>query len=236
MKRALLLIATLAACRTRPPVVEMIHVQGGTFQLGAGPTAAGHKMALREFWIDQTEVTVAQYATCVKAGKCTEPANDWKTCNWAERESRGNHPVNCVNWQQASSYCLWAKKQLPSEEQWEFAARGTDGRLFVWKDETDVTGKICLKPGTDGGTCPVASYPLDRSLYGVMDLAANVKEWTSTDTITPDRKPARLIRGGSWSHTAEAPSPRVGVLERDFLTLEEYAADIGFRCSADVAP
>ncbi len=232
MKKILAAALLLSACRGSRPKVEMMHVPAGTFQLGGSPTAPGDKMTLREFWIDRTEVTVAHYAACVKARKCTEPNADWKSCNWPLRDSRGDHPVNCVSWDQASSFCRWVKKQLPSEEQWEMAARGADGRLFPWKDG-DPAGKICANKD-DGGTCPVGTHAFDRSPFGLLDMGASVREWTSTPTITADAKPARMFRGGGWK--IEDGAPKVSVLERSFLMLEDSAPDLGFRCSTDLAP
>ncbi len=206
----------------------MVHVDGGTYQWGGSPTDAGTRLTLREFWIDRTEVTLAQYARCVKARKCTEPNADWKACNWAERETRGDHPVNCVSWDQASSFCLWMKRRMPSEEQWELAARGTGGRLFPWKDAS-AAGRIC----TGAGPCAAGRHELDRSPYGVMDMGANLREWTSSPTVTADQKPARIVRGGGW-RTEEGV--KVSVLERTFLEVMDSAQDLGFRCSTDIEP
>lgn len=205
----------------------MVKVPAGVLEFKPAGAPDGQRLNLGEFRIDRTEVTVAQYAACVERGQCTAPATDWKTCNWAARDTRGNHPVNCVSWDQASQFCMWMNKQLPSEEQWEMAARGTDGREYPWKDG-DFAGKVCVKAEAEGGTCPAGSYAMDRSPSGVMDMAANVKEWTMKSETMPDRSVARVYRGGSWQTAGDGP--RVKVTERGSRLASEFGPELGFRC------
>lgn len=185
-------------------------------------------MKLQSFRIDRTEVTVAQYAECVTKGKCTEPGTDWKTCNWASRAARADHPINCVSWEQANRFCGWMNKQLPSEEQWEMAGRGTDGRQFPWKDG-DAAGKACVKNDAEAGTCKAGSNEMDRSPSGVLDMAANVKEWTTASERMPDGVLMNVYRGGAWQ-PGEGGAAKVSLLERGSRPPIEYGPELGFRC------
>ena len=151
---------------------------------------------LDEFYIDRHEVTVAEYAACVADGWCGEP-DFGGACNW-DRQDRGNHPINCVDWYQAVDYCVWAGKRLPTEAEWEKAARGTDGRTYPWgnmgftgdtlvANVADTTAKEAYRSWAvyeeyeDGftQTAPVESFPEGRSPYGVHDMVGNVWEWVS---------------------------------------------------------
>ena len=205
------------------------------------------------FCMDVTEVTVAAYGECVKVAVCSEPnayrhedVEDRATCNWL-RPGAEQHPVNCVDWKQAAAYCVWAGKRLPTEDEWEWVARGgADNRPYPWGDETpskdrlNACGEECVAwakqttgkawtpmyPGDDGwpNTAPVGSFPHGATLLGVMDLAGNVREWTSSkfDART------KVVRGGGWSdfkterarasnRTSEAPTVR--------------GRNLGFRCA-----
>jgi formylglycine-generating enzyme required for sulfatase activity len=104
----------------------MVKLEGGTFTMGSNdgfphqkPT---HPVTLKPFSMDVTEVTVAAYEACVDAGSCsTLDLNEYDPCNWGKSD-RGNHPINCVDWEQATSFCRWANKRLPTEEEWEYGA------------------------------------------------------------------------------------------------------------------
>jgi eukaryotic-like serine/threonine-protein kinase len=242
----------------------MIRIPGGTFDMGS-PKGAGNadgrpedRVRIKPFQIDLTEVTVAQYAACVAADSCPPaPARPWwrgmtqaqsanfaPYCN-ASRADRANYPENCVTWIMANDYCYWIGGRLPTEEEWEYAARGTDGRIYPWGNAPpgpkllNACGPECnrkrpMYATSDGwaGTAPVASYPAGRSPFGLYDMAGNVWEWTSSpDCPHPNNQKctgqAYLFRGGGWWDTN--PS-FVRATARGSGQLCDRAADVGFRC------
>src|SRR5207302_1956676 len=121
----------------------------------------------------------------------------------------------------------------PTESEWEFAARGKDGRTYPLGETTPDT-QICS--GRDRkGTCPTGSSKGDTSPFGLLDLAGNVKEWTSTSEALPDNRKAYVIRGGGWEYVGLIVEMPVRVTERDILPPSEMAADVGFRCAAELS-
>ena len=204
----------------------MVLIPAGEFMMGCnskkdsscdGDESPYHEVYLDAYYIDVHEVTLAEYAKCVKAGKCEKPGDksDWEYCNWGYSD-RDDHPVNCVNWNQAKAYCEWAgKKRLPTEAEWEKAARGTDGRIWPWGNSEASCEYAVMSDGGDGcgkdGTWPVCSKLKGNSPYGLCDMAGNVWEWVSDwyggnyYSDSPGRNPqgpssgsARVLRGGSW--------------------------------------
>ena len=183
----------------------------------------GEMVSVGSFKIDKTEVTVTAYRRCVDAGQCTVPKTGGD-CNW-NVSGHGNHPINCVDWYQAKTYCKWAGKRLPTEMEWERATRGTDGRAYPWGNEWDAT-KANVKGSEDGyaQTAPVGSFPSGSSPYGALDMIGNVWEWTA-DWYQVEQK-GRSLRGGSWYNQPQnarasarfgyGPGARVG--------------DVGLRC------
>lgn len=141
--------------------------------------------SLGAFFIDATEVTVAEYRRCVAAGACTEPLLEHErgASNWA-LPGRDRHPVNAVTYDQAATYCSWVGKRLPNLYEWERAARGDDERSYPWGDEAPTCALAHIEerrgePGCGTGTtAEVGSYPAGRSPFGVFDMAGNVAEWT----------------------------------------------------------
>lgn len=192
-----------------PP--DMVAVPAGTFRMGS-PAGQGdddehpaHDVMLSAYCIDRTEVTVKAYAACVQTRGCTAANEPAKTgvnsfCN-GTRADRQEHPINCVDWNQASAYCAWAGRRLPSEAEWEYAARGTDGRTYPWGTDPpsarrlNACGTECApvmkrQLNTDWGTmydasdgwqftAPVGSFPAGASPFGALNMAGNVWEWTA---------------------------------------------------------
>jgi len=141
-----------------------------------------HEVTLSAYYIDRYEVTVRDYKACVDAGVCTVPTGD-SNCNW-NLSGRDFHPINCVSWEQANTYCQWAGKRLPTEAEWEKAARGTDGRLYPWGNSPEPSCQNIVIEGlpnqtncSGGSTLPVGSRPLGNSPYNVSDMLGNVFEW-----------------------------------------------------------
>ncbi|MBY0399186.1 formylglycine-generating enzyme family protein [Myxococcota bacterium] len=189
--------------------VEMVRIPAGEFWVGCndavdteceGDEKPGRKVMLGAYTIDRTEVTVAAYGACVSSGGCSPPDTDsGYRCNW-QAAGRDLHPVNCIDWDQASVFCRWNGKRLPTGQEWEKAARGTDGRKYPWGTEEDAAaGGLANLSGQEDGffhTSPVGSYPKGKSPFGVFDMAGNVAEWTSD----PDVGLGAFLRGGSWLH------------------------------------
>ena len=136
-----------------------------------------HMVTLSAYCMDLTEVTVAAYRGCTS---CTAPTagTTSNVGNWGVT-GRDNHPVNLVDWNQARAYCQSRGGDLPTEAQWEYAARGTDGRIYPWGNDAPAS-QLCWRGDvpTRASTCPVQSYPSGNSPFGLFDMAGNVLEWT----------------------------------------------------------
>ena len=258
----------LGECSSRPRLRdEMIAIPGGDFAVGSEDGDANanekpvHPVKVASFCLDKTEVTVADYGTCVAAARCSEPEayralrGDFRqACNWRHPEGRQNHPVNCVDFVQATAFCAWAGRRLPTEEEWEYAARaGAEGRKYPWgntapdSSRLNACGTECqpnlvakrffgvtpMYPASDGWpeTAPVGSFPAGASKHGVLDLAGNVWEWTATWYAAYDgssREDKRVLRGGSWG----GGDPRTERATNRFrLEPNARAQFLGFRCA-----
>jgi sulfatase modifying factor 1 len=160
----------------------MAKIPGGKLKMGRDDgkksEAPAHEVTVKDFFIDTREVTVAAYRECVAAKKCPEPTDD-EFCNFHKKD-RDNHPINCVDFKSAEAFCAFAGKRLPTEQEWERAARGDDGRKYPWGAEEPNMDLLCWKRLKEKlGTCEVSSRPKGASPYGVLDMAGNVNEWTS---------------------------------------------------------
>ncbi|MGC9335394.1 MAG: formylglycine-generating enzyme family protein [Anaerolineae bacterium] len=241
---------------TRPADgMVMVYVPSGEFKMGGTGNLADrkHTVEVDSFWIDQTEVTNAHYRRCVEAGACRAPT----ACSWGEPTygdvAKADHPVLCVAWHEARTYCEWAGGRLPTETEWEYAARGPDSAIYPWGDEFDGTRLNSCDASCphedhrvtdyDDGyarTAPVGSYPDGASWCGALDLAGNVWEWVAdwhgaypltrqVNPTGPERGSERLIRGGSWFDWNE-----YGFLRADNRHPFEPRAThdiLGFRCA-----
>lgn len=224
----------------------MALVPAGEFVMGAEellPDARPvHRVFVSSFWIDRYQVTNAQYRKCVDAGGCLPP-KDRQAYDEAER---AQHPVTNVTWTQARAYCQWKGKRLPTEAEWEKAARGTDARRYPWGNGNDVI-KIRLKSGeirtVSNGTEPVGSQVVTVSPYGIHDLVGSVSEWVkdwygedfyqvspSHDPQGPVRGSFRVLRGGPLS---ERPL-EAHVSYRSWDEMTYWGPALGFRCADDV--
>ena len=233
---------------------EMAFVPAGWFMMGCNEAEDDgcdedekpyHRVWLDSYYMDVAEVTVGMYRACVDAGACTRP-EPGEGCNW-EVEGHDDHPANCTDWFQAGAYCAWAGKQLPTEAQWEKAARGLDERIWPWGNEPP-TCEVCVMGeggsgcGT-GGTMPVCSKPEGRSPYGPCDMAGNVMEWVEDPqdagfyAVSPERNPVNpggdkdelhCLRGGERAYTI---INFLRASNRDGLQPEYSNYGIGFRCA-----
>ena len=217
------------------PSMPSVVLPAGSFQMGANEGDAdakpAHTATVGSFRIDINEVTTADYKKCVDAGKCTVPrAGD--TCNWGVAGKEG-HPVNCVDWYQASSYCTFVGMRLPTEQEWEYAARHPDGRTYPWGSAA-ATNQACWKKS---GTCAVGSIPAGRTSAGINDMAGNVAEWTSGPFCPYSSggctTTQRAVRGGGWSL---ANPVGLTAASRDGYLKGVRSATIGFRCVTTPTP
>jgi len=234
----------------------MVYVPAGTFTMGgadkvnawAGCEQPAHKVTLKGYWIYKTEVTVAQYRKFCKATRRIMPrAPQWGWIN--------SHPMVNMNWNDALTYCAWARTKLPTEAQWEKAARGTDGRIYPWGNKFDKS-KCWTAENHATQTKPVGSFPSGASPYGCLDMAGNVWElclgwivdhphwlWaigfhagTTPDTHhgytliansqnSPEDK-FHAVRGGSWTYGADD----CHTTSRNGTSQTDRNSFTGFRC------
>ncbi len=225
-----------AAVLPSPRGAGMVSFTGGTFAMGSNSGADDekpvHSVRVGAFSMDITEVTVEAYAACVKDGKCTEP-DSGTYCNW-KKPARDRHPINCVDWEQATAYCGSVGKRLPTEEEWEYAARGTAGREYPWGSAAP-SNQLCwdrLGDGKPNSTCTVGSYSAGSTPEGLMDMAGNVWEWTSSPYCPYGSngcaETARVLRGGCWYYSS--PSYVRGA-NRYFYAPSFRFYLVGFRCA-----
>ena len=241
----------------------MVPIPGGTFLMGSNDGDADerpvHPVNVASFDMDQTEVTVQAFEECVSARACLEPSpyeriqGNWRIfCNWRHADGRARHPINCVDWNQATTFCEWAGKRLPTEEEWEYAAR-RGNRTYPWGDNppderlVNACGAECVADGIAKGfpsrasipwgsddwpeTAPVGSFPAGASIDGVQDLIGNVWEWTSSGYSSDYGKNradgVRVFRGGYWSGSATY----LRATSRVRLEPTYRSGSLGFRCA-----
>ena len=198
-----------------------------------------HSVTLGDLWIDRTEVSNGQYQKCVEAGKCPGAG-----CSAGSSYNAADQPVVCVSWEDAVAYCAWAGARLPTEAEWEKAARGTDGWVYPWGNEEPDCSRLNYA-GCIGKPSEVGSYASGASPYGALDMAGNVWEWVSDwygagyyagspreNPIGPGSGEYRVIRGGSWSFV----SGYVRAAVRSWYDPTYLDIYLGFRCAASVSP
>jgi len=241
----------------------LVFVPAGEFEMGStkadDPQALDeelplHAVYLDAYWIDQTEVTNAQYAMCVASGNCSNPKENGSLTqsSYYDNSQYANYPVIFVSWSQAAAYCTWAGRRLPTEAMWEKAARGPDGLIYPWGNTFDGSKANycdinCFNGWKDDRyddgyieTSPVGDYSAGASIYGVFDMAGNVYEWVA-DWFEPYRRirqenpigplsgSEHIIRGGSWGDD----SAHIRTAVRSHVNVPESSNFIGFRCAMD---
>ncbi|MCL4275603.1 MAG: SUMF1/EgtB/PvdO family nonheme iron enzyme [Anaerolineales bacterium] len=225
----------------------MVFVPAGEFTMGSDNGEPDekpvHQVYLDAFWIDQTEVTNAMYTTCVADGGCTPPSSSrsYTRNSYYGNSEFNDYPVIYVNGYQANAYCQWAGRSLPTEAEWEKAARGTDGRTYPWGEGISCdnanyyAGRLCV-----GDTSKVRSYESGKSPYGAYDMTGNVWEWVNDwyssayyeespllNPLGPHSGQTRIARGGAWS-TREYRSRST---YRNSISPTIDGDGLGFRCS-----
>jgi len=241
--------------------MEMVYVPAGSFLMGssdADPLATSeenpqHSVTLDAYWIDRTEVTVGMYTLCVDRHVCREPTHgDSAYHNQYYDDPQGrfdNYPVIWVNWTMAQTYCEWAGRHLPTEAQWEKAARGTDGRIYPWGNDPP-NHDLANYDGYFGDTLNVSRYSKGASPYGALDMAGNVLQWVSdwySETyyqISPTSNPGgpdsgdlKVLRGSDYNHSDYHTSAYLlRAAERFGLDREFASYNVGFRCARNTSP
>ena len=198
---------------------------------GDADAKPAHTASVSPFKIQVKEVTVTEYKKCVDANKCTVP-NTSTGCNWGQT-GRGNHPINCVDYYQATNYCTFVGMRLPTEQEWEFAAKSPDNRAYPW-GPAQPSGQICWK---NSSTCAVGSHATGRSASGLYDMSGNVAEWTASP-FCPYQSggcttTTRAVRGGGWSL---AVATELQTSSRAGFNKGVRSATIGFRCVGSPDP
>ena len=221
---------------------EMLLVPAGGFIYGEEQKT----IYLHEFWIDKTPVTNREFARFVEAtgykttaeqtgigcANITGEWNDTEGADWqhpggpgTDIQDKGNHPAVQVSWGDAMAYAKWAGKRLPTEKEWEKAARGMDGREYPWGNQRP-TRELCNFNKHEGRTTSVGKYsPQGDSPYGCVDMSGNIWEWTVSD----DGSGGKVLRGGGWSH----PADFVRLALRSMHHPDDRYDTDGFRCVLD---
>jgi formylglycine-generating enzyme required for sulfatase activity len=208
--------------------LELAWFAGGKFLYGCEPKDQAcqqeeedtREVTLAPFWLTKTEVSTAQYERCVQAGGCSGGASNAigiDRCNWNRRAS---HPMNCVSFELAREFCRWIGGDVPSAEEWEFAARDGGGRIYPWGNEEPSAELAQIDAEV---TAPVGSHRKGASPAGVLDLIGNVAEWTRTERPTLDRME---VRGGAFN----TEHRWLRVTARSSARREQGDDAVGFRC------
>lgn len=231
-----------------PEPGEMIRIPAGSFVMGSNERLADESPeyieTLKAYRIDRYEVTNLQYKAFIDATGHRSPSH---FRNRTYPEGKVDHPVTFVSWYDARDYCSWAGKRLPTEEEWEKAARGTDGRTYPWGNDFDITRAntpvrwAALK--RQGDTSPIGAFPSGVSPYGLEDMSGNVWEWTESWYLPHpgNKQPSenygeiyKVLKGGSWWDCSfykcgiSAPS-----YNRSFFNPHVRNSSFGFRCAKD---
>ena len=236
--------------------MAQLFVSHSTFLMGAGESdhMAGeaekpaHSVNLDGFWVDETEVSNRQYTLCVENGKCAPP-------NFVDNDiyNREDYPVVGVNWLDAQDYCNWAGGRLPTEAEWEYAAKGNEGLIYPWGNEYD--GNLlnacdvnCSESWADSSiddgyknSASVGSYPAGASWVGALDMAGNVWEWvedwcgqydneTQDNPTGPDEGRCKIIRGGAWASPPVGLRTTYRIINTSEISPDIHHPNIGFRC------
>lgn len=221
--------------------MTQVYVPEGKFLMGdpdeTGGKAPAHTVYLDSFWMDRIEVTNSMYEKCVAAGSCTLPTSvNPYYGQWVYRD----HPMVYVTWFQAEAYCQWAGRRLPTEAEWEKAARGPDGRPYPWGDTPPNPRLANFDQTLRGEAASAYRYPLGASPYGVLNMSGNVREWVAdwfaadyyqhSPSINPQGPAAgteRSLRSGSYNEDAK----EIAIYRRYNHDPKSPGLSRGFRCA-----
>lgn len=228
--------------------MRQVYIPSGSFIMGSNGAQANvepqekpqHSVDLAGFWMDQTEVTRGMYKRCIKSKNCPDISSELMKISGFDDEKNDGHPIVLITWEQARVYCERVGRRLPTEAEWEKAARGTDGRTYPW-GETPIDGNLALYGKAVNGTRPVDAYPAGMSPYGILNMIGNAAEWVfdtySADyyslsplqnPLGPDTGDQKVIRGSSWKDDIS----QVRISRRSFDNLNSKDDDRGFRCAS----
>jgi formylglycine-generating enzyme required for sulfatase activity len=213
-------------------------IPAGKFIMGTKDYGEDHQVTLDAYYIDKYEVTNAAYKLCVDAGSCLPPISNFKM--YYEKPEYADYPVTYVDWNMAKTYCEWRGARLPTEAEWEKAARGTDGRIYPWGenigcDKANYGNELCV-----GDLSKVGSYESGKSPYGIYDMTGNALEWVNDwydesyyenspfhNPLGPDHGQHRSVRGGSWVYSDTLVTSSIRYEEDPTYNND----DLGFRCA-----
>ncbi len=223
------------------------------FSYGSIRTTTDERIPIRPYLLDRYEVTVADYLACVRAGICSTSNRTGAHCN-ASRPGHHRHPMNCISWEQADTYCRGMGKRLPSGLEWEWAAQGQSSRLYPWGQDAPSCRFVSYQGKGSKAGCnrndswPTGSFPAGKTPQGLFDMAGNVSEWVS-DCADPFKgKQAksiaflaanqgkvrvcqqRVVHGGSW----QSSGLQLQNWSAEILPAQVGSPLVGFRCAADV--
>jgi formylglycine-generating enzyme required for sulfatase activity len=218
-------------------------IPAGAFVAGDDETSPRRELFVDGFYLDRYEVTVGRYASFLKATGNVRPPEEWQT---VDIKNGADLPVVGVDWQDANGYCQWAGRRLPTEAEWERAARGTDERKYPWGNEppTSEHARFAQKYGNavyKDGVARVGSHPKGASPFGIQDMSGNawewVADWFSESFPAADRRnpkgpssgTSKVLRGGGWYDQAD----RLVSSKRMHANPEQRDNSIGFRCARD---
>jgi formylglycine-generating enzyme required for sulfatase activity len=219
---------------------EMVDIPAGAFTMGSDDGAPNarpaHKVDVAAFKIDKFLVTNADFKKFADSSGYQTDSEKSKEDNWKNyAEGKDQHPIVKVSWNDATAFCKWAGKRLPTEAEWEKAARGTDGRAYPWGNDYDPK-KANVKETGLRTTTAVGSFGSGASAFGVLDMAGNVWEWTSEVAAAYPGGPQsdklygpnnRIVRGGGWFDVKE----QVASFARNSNVVTAANDDLGFRCA-----